>query len=244
MLELILTLNAAGIEPLSSQALIIFAKNPLPGAVKTRLSPPLTPEEAASLYGCMIQDSINMVRALSRISPFIFFQNDPGAADYFKTLAPEIISTPQKGEDLGERMKNAFNEIFCRGFTEVAIIGTDSPDLPPEFIMKAFALLEHDQTDVVFGPAEDGGYYLLALKRVWQELFSGLPWSSSELLVASIARAKDLCLGASLLPEWHDIDTEADLKRPELLNERSTAISTRAFLISRHQPDSRHPSDR
>jgi uncharacterized protein len=242
--ELVLASTDTARESENRRALIIFAKNPLPGAVKTRLSPPLTPAEAASLYSCMILDSVAMASSLRNIIPFIFFQDDPGAADYFKTLAPEIISTPQKGEDLGDRMKNAFDEIFCRGFAEIAIIGTDSPDLPPGHILEAFALLEHEHIDVVFGPAEDGGYYLLALKNVWGELFSGLPWSSSGLLETSVARAKNNCLGVSFLPGWYDIDTAADLQRTELLHERSTAINTRAFLISRHQPDSRHSSDR
>lgn len=242
--ELILTLTAAARDTLHSRALIIFAKNPLPGAVKTRLSPPLTPEDAASLYRCMILDTIHMATALRGVSPFIFFQEDPGAADFFRILAPGTISHPQVGEDLGERMKNAFAKIFSSGFSAVAIIGTDSPDLPPEFIMKAFALLAHEQTDVIFGPAEDGGYYLLALKRVWEELFTGLPWSSSGLLAASVTRAGKLCLGSSLLPAWYDIDTAADLDRPGLMEETCTAITTRQFLISRHRPDSRHFSDR
>lgn len=223
-----------------SRALIIFAKNPLPGTVKTRLSPPLTPEEAAALYGCMLQDSIVLARTLSGITPFIFFQNDPGAAEYFKALAPEILSFLQIGENLGERMKNAFSETFKRGFTEVAVIGTDSPDLPPEYIVEAFSLLEGEDIDVVFGPADDGGYYLLGLKRVWEELFRGLPWSSRELLAASIEGVKYLSLGVSLLPVWYDIDTEDDLKRPTLLDEKNPAVKTRAFLISGHQPDSRH----
>ena len=192
----------------------------------------------------MLVDSLAMTRALTDISPFLFFQNDAGAAEYFAALAPEIISHPQVGEDLGERMKNAFAEIFSRGFAAVAIIGTDSPDLPQEYIFETFALLEHEHTDVVFGPAEDGGYYLMALKRVWQELFARLPWSSSGLLAASVERAKKLQMGASFLPVWHDIDTAADLKRPELLNEKCTAINTREFLISGHQPGSRHFSDR
>ena len=99
-------------------------------------------------------------------------------------------------------------------------------------------------TDMVFGPTEDGGYYLLAMKKIWGELFTGLPWSSEELLAASVARAEDLHLGAAFLPVWYDIDTGADLKRPELLHEKCTAVNTRAFLISGHQPDSRPPSDR
>ncbi len=230
-------------QPVNSRALIIFAKNPVPGGVKTRLSPPLTPEKAADLYKFMIQDTLAMAFTLTGVTPFIFFQDDPGAADYFEALAPEIISFPQRGKDLGLRMRNAFGEIFRQGFTRVTIIGTDSPDLPPEYIFEAFTLLEDEHTDVVFGPAEDGGYYLLAMKRIWEELFRGLPWSSAELLTASVETAKDLCLGASFLPAWHDIDTEADLQRTELLDERSPAKKTRAFLISEHQPDSRHSSD-
>lgn len=186
--------------------------------------------EAAELYSCMIQDSVAMACALSGISPFIFFQDDSGAADYFETLAPQIPAAPQRGRNLGERMRNAFEEIFRQGFTEIAIIGSDSPDLPPEHIFEAFALLEYEHTDLVFGPAEDGGYYLLAMKRVWEELFTGLPWSSDKLLAKSVERAKDLCLGTAFLPEWYDIDKEADLKRLELLDEQSRAVKTREFL--------------
>jgi len=192
----------------------------------------------------MIEDTVAMAQALKGITPFIFFQDDSTAADYFKTLAPEIIAAPQQGTDLGERMKKAFTELFGRGFTEVTIIGTDSPDLPPEYICATFTMLADDHTDVVFGPAVDGGYYLLALKRVWEELFTGLPWSSSGLLAASVAKAKALRLGMSFLPAWHDIDTGADLLRPELMQGENLAVKTRAFLISEHRPGSRHSSDR
>jgi len=227
-----------------SRALILFAKYPQPGRAKTRLSPPLTQTEAAAFYACMLHDSIAMARSLQVITPLIFFQDDPGAAGYFKTLAPQILSLPQEGENLGERLKNAFAGAFKRGFAEVAIIGTDSPDLPSEYIFEAFALLEDEQTDVVFGPAEDGGYYLLGMKRVWEELFRGLPWSSGELLAASIEKAKELRLGVSLLPLWHDIDTEADLKRKTLLDKKSPARISRNFLISELQPDNRLLADR
>lgn len=231
-------------KPVNARALILFAKNPLPGKVKTRLSPPLSPEEAAGLYCCMLQDSLGMALSLHDITPFLFFQDDAGAAEYFAASAPEIAVAPQRGRDLGERMQNAFTELLGRGFSQVAIIGTDSPDLPPEYIYEAFDLLEYEHTDVVFGPAEDGGYYLLALKRVWEELFRGLPWSSDGLLAASVTTAQELCLGVSSVPQWHDIDSAADLDRAELLDEKCPAVNTRNFLISGHQPDSRHPSDR
>ena len=227
-----MTVPLPGRESENSRALMIFAKKPEPGSVKTRLSPPLTAEEASGLYDCMIRDSLEMTASLSGVKSFIFFQDDPGAADYFRELAPDTPSSPQRGENLGERMKNAFHEMFGRGFAEVAIIGTDSPDLPPEHIFEAFSLLEYEHTDLVFGPAEDGGYYLLAMKRVWDGLFTGLPWSSEHLLSASVEAARDSCLGASFLPKWRDIDTAADLGRPELLDEKSPAKRTREFLLT------------
>lgn len=217
--------------PENARALIIFAKKPQAGKVKTRLSPPLSPQEAAGLYQCMLEDSLAMALSLDDITPFIFFQDDAGAADYFAALTPGILAAPQRGNDLGERMKNAFSELLSRAFSQVAIIGTDSPDLPPEYINEAFELLEREKTDVVFGPAEDGGYYLLALKRIREELFSELPWSSDGLLAASIARAERLGLGIDLVPQWHDIDTAADLERPTLLAATSPAQKTRTFLI-------------
>lgn len=191
----------------------------------------------------MLQDSLRIALSLHDITPFLFYQDDAGAAEYFAASAPEIAAMPQRGKELGERMKNAFTELLSRGFSHITIIGTDSPDLPPEYIYEAFDLLEYEHTDVVFGPAEDGGYYLLALKRVWEELFRGLPWSSDGLLAASVATAQELCLGVSYVPIWHDIDSAADLERAELLDEKGTAINTRAFLTSRQPPDSRHLSD-
>lgn len=225
------------------RAAIIFAKKPVSGTVKTRLCPPLTPEEATGLYSCMLEDTLAMARSLTGLTPFILFQDDPGAAEYFAALAPGILALPQKGDDLGKRIENAFEEIFARGFNVAAIIGTDSPNLPIEYIYEAFSLLEYEHTEVVFGPAEDGGYYLLALKRVWKELFSELPWSSGELLAASVERAKDAHLGASFLPMWYDIDSASDLKRPELLDEKGPAVNTRELLISLLQPDNRPLSD-
>lgn len=228
---------------MNCRALIIFAKLPLPGTVKTRLTPPLSAEEACGLYSAMITDTLTLCGSLAGVTPFLFFQDTPGAPDFFAALAPEICSLPQRGHDLGERMQSAFTEIFARGFSSIALIGTDSPDLPPEYIFEGFSLLEYEHTDVVFGPAEDGGYYLLAMKRVWGELFMKLPWSSEKLLAASVEAAKDACLGASFLAMWYDIDTATDLYRQELLETKSTAAHTRKFLTSILQPGSLPLSD-
>lgn len=193
-----------------SRSLIIFAKHPSPGRVKTRLSPPLSPETAAELYRCMLCDTIAMARRLPDLRLCLYYQDDAGAGGYFASLAPGVEARPQRGIDLGERMANAFRDQFRDGADRVAIIGSDSPDLPGEYILKAYDLLDGGD-DGVFGPAEDGGYYLLAMGRMWRELFAGLPWSSGDLLNASLERGRGAGMRVSLLPEWYDMDTSADL---------------------------------
>lgn len=215
-----------------SRALILFAKKPSSGVVKTRLVPPLSPETAADLYECMLHDTIDKIVRLPGIIPFICYQNDAGAADYFREMAPDIERFPQMAGDLGKRMQQAFARLFSWGFREVAIIGSDSPDLPPEIIHEVFIALEDDQTDLVFGPAEDGGYYLLAMKRLWSELFTGINWSSATVLSESLEKARDSFLGAALLPVWYDIDRPEDLSRWQLLDENCGAEKTRDFLLA------------
>jgi len=228
----------------NSRSLIIFAKKPVPGSVKTRLSPPLTAREAAELYSCMLKDTLEMAAGLDGITPVIYFQDDPGAAEYFSALAPEIESLTQVGADLGERMRGAFSDRFERGFREVVIIGSDSPDLPAGYIYEAFELLSVEGVDLVLGPAEDGGYYLMGLKAVLDGLFTGIPWSSGEVFAATVERAKADGLGISFLGKWHDIDSAVDLERQELLGPDSTAARTRALIISTCQPDIPHLADR
>jgi len=151
-----------------------------------------------------------MAGGLRGVNLCICYQDDPGAVDYFASLAPGVELTPQRGADLGERMAAAFMERFAGGDGSVAIIGSDSPDLPPVYVMEAFRLLD-EGSDAVFGPAEDGGYYLVAMKRVWPELFTDLPWSSESLLAASLARAAQSGIGVGLLPPWSDLDEWGDL---------------------------------
>ncbi len=198
--------------------------------VKTRLSPPLSEEDAALLYSCMLADTLTTARRVERGSTVLFFQAEQGAAAYFLSLAPDMESYPQMGADLGERLNSAFRDRFECGCTEVVIIGSDSPDLPPEYISRAFDLLADELVDLVLGPAEDGGYYLMGLKTIRDGLFSGIPWSSGDVFAATVNRAKDAGLRMSFLPVWHDIDSAADLNRQELLDPQSPARMTRAFL--------------
>ena len=212
------------------KALILFAKYPRPGSVKTRFSPPFTPEEAAALYRCMLLDTIAAVSRLDNIDRYLFYVADPDADDYFRSAAGEMTTLPQRGGDLGERMAGAFRLLFGKGYREVTIIGSDSPDLPGEFIADAFRRLG-DGADAVFGPTGDGGYYLLAMKQLQEELFRDIPWSSGDVLCRSLAVAEENGLQVALLPLWHDLDTVVDLLRPELLREENGAALTREFVL-------------
>jgi rSAM/selenodomain-associated transferase 1 len=181
----------------------------------------------------MLHDTLTTLKSLSGITPFICYQDDAGAESYFSEASPDTPLFPQQGRDLGQRMKQAFTELFSRGFREVAVIGSDSPDLPPEIIHEAFTALEDPQTELVFGPAEDGGYYLVAMKRLWPELFTGIGWSSATVLQESLDIARDSFLGTALLPKWYDIDLPEDLHKWELLDESCRAVRTRNFLFDR-----------
>ncbi len=196
-----------------NKALLIFAKQPLPGKVKTRLSPPFSPQEAADIYRCMLSDTLAKVAGLPGVKIFLFFEPSCGASDFFRTSFPGIRIFPQQGDDLGERLKKAFEMVFDLGFESVAAIGTDSPDLPLLHLQEPFRLLQDEGADVVFGPAADGGYYLVALGRSYPGLFRDIPWSTSRVLETSLEAASSLGLQVKSLPVWHDMDTVEDLKR-------------------------------
>ncbi len=215
---------------INSKALIVFAKLPLAGSVKTRLTPLLTPEDAAELYRCMLMDTLSKVKRLADVDISLFFEGGREAASYFEKTSGGMAVFPQRGGDLGERMMDAFLRTFEDGHVAVAIIGTDSPDLPVSFIEEAFLLLEDPSVDAALGPSEDGGYYLLAMKRLHEVFFRGIPWSTGEVLERSLAKAAAGGLTVALLPQWHDVDSEMDLLRPELRAAGNGAPLTRAII--------------
>ncbi len=191
--------------------LIVFAREPLPGAVKTRLAASLGDQVAAELYETMLRDVLKTTRQLSDVESVVFWaceeESLPLLAERYRCCARR-----QSSGDLGQRMRVAFEEMFADGCGLCCIIGSDAPDLPPPYIQEAYQLLATPQTDVVFGPCRDGGYYLLGMRQVWPGLFTGISWSSADVLEQSLAAALDSGLTAALLPEWQDIDTVEDLK--------------------------------
>ncbi|MCM0081220.1 TIGR04282 family arsenosugar biosynthesis glycosyltransferase [Geomonas sp. Red32] len=205
--------------------LAIFAKNPTPGQVKTRLTPPLTPRQAAELYHCMLVDTVTRVKALG-VESIIFHD---GGAGFFRSAFPGMRLVPQAGACLGTRLENAFDVMAELGYRERVVIGTDAPDLPLPFIGQSFELLASG-TGAVFGPSEDGGYYLVGIRGGYGTLFKEVPWSGPQVLSTSLDRAQESGLQAGLLPSWYDVDSFEDLARPGLTDLASQAPLTRDFV--------------
>jgi len=191
--------------------LIVFAREPLPGKVKTRLAASLGSQLATRLYENMLQEVLETTRQLSDVETVAFWACPE---ESLTQLAERYrcSSRLQSQGDLGERMQAAFELMFADRCDVCCIIGSDAPDLPIEYIVEAYRLLEMKHADVVFGPSRDGGYYLLGLRQVWPKLFTNISWSSSAVLDQSLVAARASGLSPALLPEWQDIDTIEDLQ--------------------------------
>jgi uncharacterized protein len=193
-------------------ALAIMAKAPRPGAAKTRLCPPLSPGEAADLARCFLMDKITQVRSLTGVSPAIAFT--PWAdRSLFEGLAPGFALIPQNGGDLGTRLQWVLGTLLRQGHAAAFAIDADTPTLPVPFLQRGVELASADETDVVLGPTEDGGYYLIGVKAARPELFEGIPWSTPAVLGVTLQRARAAGLRVTSLPCWFDVDTPADLDR-------------------------------
>ena len=191
--------------------LIIFAKEPRPGHVKTRLTPPLSPEAAAQLYHSFLQDILEEMGRVPEARLALAF-SPPEARGFFQTLTPPGADLfPQEGRDLGERMARACAWGFNAGYSPVILRGSDTPDLPATVVSEAREVLAAGHFQVVVGPATDGGYYLVGLSAPQPHLFQGPIWSSSSVLSSTLQVARQRGLTVHLLPAWADIDTSADL---------------------------------
>lgn len=187
--------------------LIIFIKNPLLGRVKTRLAKSIGNEKALAVY----RDLLNQCRAMTlsvRAEKHLFYsdyieEDEWDEADFNKAI--------QIGDTLGDRMQNAIQEIHEKESGKIVLIGSDCYDLTAAHIEKAFELLE--EHELVFGPANDGGYYLIAMQRPIVELFQNISWSTSSVLAESLAVCKKENLNYALLEELVDLDTFEDLKK-------------------------------
>lgn len=197
-------------------ALVIFAKAPIPGEVKTRLCPPLTPDEAATLHGSFVLDMLEQTKravVTLQLRCDRYLACAPSSDLVFFKIMEErqgVRLLDQVGEDLGQRMHHTFIDLFAKGYKQVILVGTDVPTLPLSVYQEAFAILS--RSDVVLGPAMDGGYYLIGLTQPAERLFAGVPWSTDEVLAITQHNAMTLGLSVGLTAAWRDVDTIADLQ--------------------------------
>lgn len=214
----------------SRLALLVIAKRPAPGQTKTRLSPPLLPEQASALYECFLRDTLDVARAVPGVTRLIHYAPD-AAAGYFQQLAPDFDLRPQVGESLGPRLDQVLTRCLAEGFERAVIMDSDSPTLPPAYVESAFAAL--DTADVVLGPCEDGGYYLIGLKQPQPRLLRDVQMSTPHVLRETLALAEQAGLRVTLLSRWYDVDTAPELERlrADLAEHASGAAPhTRGFL--------------
>ena len=191
-------------------ALIVFAKRPEPGAVKTRLTAVLTPEEAAQLYEAFLRDALLQYTTLD-VAVRLYF--GPPAGPVSAGLIPDGVSVHlQQGPGLGARMKVAFVESFGAGYERLVIIGTDHPTLPSSFVEQAFAALAQPQS-VSIGPSDDGGYYLLGMNDFYPELFHDMRYSHDDVFEQTLKRIAWTGAHLTVLPPWYDVDTPDTLRR-------------------------------
>jgi uncharacterized protein len=241
-------------------ALAVMTKAPQAGRVKTRLIPPLTPEEAAELNKCFLRDTAAAIasacsrRPAGDASKMQFEQFNashskaataacgvavytPVGAElaYADVLPTDFRLLSQRGDEFGERLYFAGEDLFKCGFDSVCLIDSDSPTVPAENFEQAVELLGTSEDRVVLGPSDDGGYYLIGMKKPHRHLFEQIDWSTERVLNQTMQRAAQIGLEVKLLPVGFDVDDDVSLRRlcNELLGEQadnSIAPNTRTFL--------------
>jgi rSAM/selenodomain-associated transferase 1 len=190
--------------------LLIFVKYPEPGKVKTRLAEDIGKRRAARIYSSMAKTVIHNVSTSRKYGSIIFVDPPERKSEVENWLQINGCDFfPQGGKSLGERMANAFAKAFSLGAEKGVIIGTDCVEISENLISQAFDALY--EADVVLGPAEDGGYYLLGLKEPTPEIFSDIRWSTNLVLSQTLERLREIGLRFKLLKTLRDIDTASDL---------------------------------
>ena len=193
---------------------IVFAKNPVPNQVKTRLIPTLSPEQAATLYTAFLTDWCETLATVSGVDLIIAYTPPEAESDLQALIGNDATYIPQIGTDLGERLTSATQWAGEQGYTKILLVGSDSPTLPLSYISKALTLL--DSRDIVIGPSTDGGYYLIGFSMANVEIavpfvFEQISWSTADVFQQTMTRICSAKATVGLLPPWYDIDTAEDL---------------------------------
>lgn len=193
-----------------NQALILFVKAPRPGTVKTRLQPQLTPPIALQLYRAMVEDLLDTLSTLSNCDIHIYYHPADGYEEVLSWLGTKWHFHSQQGEDLGARMANAFADLMNQNYPKVVLAGSDIPSIDRQTIEEAFNQL--GESDLVIGPCDDGGYYLIGMKQLHRQVFQDMTWSHSQVLEQTLHRAQEAGLKIKQLAMKSDIDSFADVE--------------------------------
>lgn len=192
----------------NENALIIFAKAPMGGNVKTRLAGHLPKADRLRLYTSLLESTIEKLRDIPGIDTFISYA-PPEESGFFERFGLKMFS--QTEGDIGRRMHNALGRVLEEGYGRAVLVGVDIPALSASIVRKAFGLLS--DSDVVFGPAQDGGYYLVGLRAPAEEIFADIGWSTETTLKQSVEKAEEAGLGVAFVDTLSDIDRPEDLER-------------------------------
>jgi len=214
-----------------TRVVLVFAKPPRPGHVKTRLLQLLTAQQAAELHLVCLRDTLRMAGHAGECRKWLLVAGRPDSAQRLAEqlrLTSRWRLTVQVGGDLGNRLAFAFEQCFLSGARKVLAVGTDTPWMGAERLLRALAML--DSADAVLGPTEDGGYYLVAARRMIPEMFQGIPWGTSRVLTATLEALARVGASHRLLPRDFDLDRPADLHRAAHLLRRKPF---RAPLLAR-----------
>lgn len=230
-------------------ALAVMAKAPRPGKVKTRLSPTLTPEEAAALNICFLRDTtanLDVLAGEGSAAGLVCYTPVGDEAAFDGLLPADFTLIPQRGDGFGERLHWAATDILACGFGAVCLIDSDSPTLPTTALRAAVEALQRPGDRVVLGVSEDGGYYLIGLKQAHAAPFQRITWSTSRVYAETAERVREAGIELVELPLWYDVDDASTLRTLEaelLEGERPSfatadgfdAKQTRAFLEERRR---------
>jgi uncharacterized protein len=227
-----------------SYAFAVMVKAPRTGEVKTRLVPPLRPEEAARLSVCFIRDVLaNLLAACARVSADCYAAySPPGSERLFSDVLPESVRLlPPRSVGLAQSLPDAIEDLISAGYEGACLINADSPTLPTSLLVEAITRLRAPGDRLILGPATDGGYYLIGLKHPHRQLFQDIDWSTERVYRQTAQRAESIGLELVTLPRWYDIDDAASLGSlcselfggrlpPQCIGQGCAASHTREYL--------------